>query len=46
MPSSLPDLEAERSKIPGHFSTLGDLRPAWVEVPLRLVLRLLDSRNP
>jgi hypothetical protein len=27
MPSSLPDLEAERSKIPGHFSTLGDLRP-------------------
>lgn len=30
MPDSLPELEAERSKILGQFNTLGDLRPGSI----------------
>lgn len=30
MPNSLPDLEAERSKILRQFTTLGDLRPGSI----------------
>jgi hypothetical protein len=30
MPNSLPELEAERSKILRHFTTLGDLRPGSI----------------
>ena len=36
MPNSLPELEAERSKILRHFTTLGDLRPGSIcAVPRR-----------
>jgi hypothetical protein len=36
MPNSLPELEAERSKILRQFSTLGDLRPGSIcAVPRR-----------
>jgi len=36
MPSSLPELEAERSKILRQFTTLGDLRPGSIcAVPRR-----------
>lgn len=30
MPNSLPELEAERSRILGQFTTLGDLRPGSI----------------
>ena len=36
MPNSLPELEAERSKILRHFTSLGDLRPGSIcAVPRR-----------
>jgi len=46
MPDSLPELEAERSKILRQFSTLGDLRPGSICAVARRCGKATCSAGP